>query len=366
LKRVTHVAPLYSHAGTSGGSYSVAFNLAEALAARGNSINLVSHSAGMGFRSIEHSHFREIVCDSHLLLRRLNPSSYIPTFGLSSIIRAIRDSDVLHVHLARDIFPIFCSLLGLCLKKNLVLQCHGMITRDTRLFLRLVDRVVLKYIFNRANEVLVLTDAEKSRIPFDVKNAVVFRNGIRVPEIDFVLQEKIIEIIFLGRFNQVKRPDMFINLISKYNTLYSDTLISKLFGPEGGMLNLAMRSLDSLGDNKLKYGGALEKEVISLVLNQSKVLFVTSAYENFPMVVVESLASGTPVLVFSHFDIAAELIAEFPEMVIDEERVDVIPQRLHWLAQKSVDPIYRSRIFEFARARFDIMQLCDFLESEVY
>lgn len=366
MKKIVHVAPQLSISGNVGGSYSVAFNFAESLGGRGNEVILVTHSGGTGYHLIQNKNFIELSCDSYLISKRIKPSSFVPTTGFKTIVKYIFTSEIVHVHLSREIFPILCSYISLILGKRLIIQCHGMIVRDRRFLVRVLDLFLLRFLFIHSSKILVLTKAEESRLPFRNTNLVLFGNGIKFQDEIVIYQDKKYEVIFLGRLNKVKRPEKFVQIISKYNKKYSNNLESVLFGPDGGSLESVSRELELINDKKIIYGGSLERDQVSDLLNQSKVLFMTSIFENFPMVVVECLATGTPVLILSHFDIAKDLSEEFPEMVIDDGNVEYILMRLRYLADRSSDIKYRKKISRFSRDKFNIENLSQKLETEIY
>ena len=364
--KIIHVAPFFSNSGSSGGSYSVAFNLARALGAKGNQVILVSHSRGEGFQSIIHKNFREMVCDSVLMSKKLDPSSFLPTRRFGEILKEISTCNVLHVHLSRDIFPTLCCVFGLFMRKKVILQCHGMIISDQRILIRVLDFLVYKHVFKFAFRVLVLTEFESKRIPFHVKDPILFGNGVLEFKTDFEGFVKKNEIIFVGRINNVKRLDMFIKIVAKYNDIYPDTLPSKIFGPDGGALNTTLSNYQSLLGDKITYEGPISNSEILDILSSSKLLLVTSAFENFPMVVVESFAAGTPVLIYSHFDIAPLISEYFPEMVTEESDYESLAHRIHLLTELSEVAAYRAKIVNFAKEKFDINKLCNELQESIY
>jgi len=366
MMRIIHVAPQLSISGKTGGSYSVAYNLAQSLGQRGHSVLLVSHSGGKGIQSRNNPGFQEFSCDSFLLLKKIDPSSYIPTRGFRTILKEIASCDVVHIHLAREVFPILCAFIGIFWKKKVIIQCHGMVIRDSRTLVRVLDWAVLSFIFDRAHKVLALTSEEKKRLVFANSRTEIFGNGINFTDRIDLSSPKKNEIIFLGRLHKVKRPVLFLETIAKYNLRFPNALSSYIFGPDGGLLDEVKNHSIYLRDKRISLGGSLESHEIPKILGESKVLFVTSLFENFPMVVLEAISVGTPVLIFSHFDFAQEISGTFPEMVVNETETEEILSKLEFLSLKSGDISYQRKIVAFARERFDLRRLTSRLEDEIY
>ena len=102
-------------------------------------------------------------------------------------------------------------------------------------------------------------------------------------------------LIFIGRLDTQKRPDLFIRTAE----LVQDVKVRIIGdGPLYNQLKSKVYSdLVSLS-RRITWKGALPHEAIQLELTRSyaSVLLITSSYEGVPIVVLEALGTGTPVI----------------------------------------------------------------------
>jgi len=365
--RILQVVSKYSPTGVIGGPYTVAITLCNELARMGYHVTLLSQSENQVEISRKDSSFNFLILKSKLLSKKFNPSSLIPISGYFSIFREVYQSKVVHIHFARDFLPIIVAVMCRLAFKPYVLQCHGMVVDDERLSIKILDKFVVKPLLRNARKVLVLTFREMERMPLELKNGQIIGNGISLADIQQNMLHKEFEVIFLGRLNWVKCPLKYIEVIQQYNLVYRDAFTSLICGPDGGQLNLVKNQLLAVGDPKILYLGALDKSSVYSTLQRSKVLFMPSERENFPIALIESMANGTPILIFNHFDISPILLESFPEMVIDVTATcDEIIHRLNHLSNKSTDTSYVNKIKSFVAEKFDIAGICSQLISETY
>jgi len=364
--KIIHI--ISKHSRIQGGSYTVALNLANAMGKRGHDAIIVSQSNEFNYvQTIRQQHCLEYVMPSILLIGSLDPSTLLPFKGFLKSVRFVRSADIVHIHLGREVFGMLFAGLSIAFRKRFVIQTHGMIVTDSRNIVRLLDVFIFSKMFKKAKAVLCLTENEINRIPFKRSRFKLFPNGIEVDCGDDLQPEKVNEIIFLGRINEIKRLEKWVNFVSSLNSANQSALPSVIYGFDGGALNQLQKELEGDIHSKITYAGGLIGEgQVKAVLRSSKVLLLTSKYENFPMAVVEAMSVGTPVLIFDHFDIAPLLKRRFPEMVITEANQTEIPSRLIYLTEKSLESGYVKSIIDFAKTQFSIQELCNLLETSIY
>lgn len=364
---ILQVVTEHSPNGVNGGPYSVAFNLSRELVTQGHTVTLISQARYQGYREFEVGGVREMIFPAKLLSSAYYPSSLYPNRRIRSIINVVHNADVVHIHFARDIFPIFVAILCIFKRKKFVLQCHGMITKSRRVDVRLADFIVVKSILRNASKVLVLTVNERRRLPIKDIDFYLLPNGISAVHEKLIQPKKEIDFVFIGRLTEIKRPVLFIDLVEEFQNEFLSNSRAVIYGPDAGELPKILSRLSQVPNNLITYGGALMHDFVTEKLSQSKLLLVTSRHENFPMIVVEAMSVGTPVLLFDQFDISALVATEFPEMIISGNvEVKQILNQMRFILSESEKKEYRIRIQEFAKKEFDLAVICECLIKFVY
>ena len=94
-------------------------------------------------------------------------------------------------------------------------------------------------------------------------------------------------LVWLGRFSEEKRPDWFIRLAKELHELADFAMAGD--GPRLAEVEAAARSIDSL-----HYLGVVENPLD--VVAAADLLVLTSVVEGIPLVAMEAVARGTPLL----------------------------------------------------------------------
>lgn len=304
--KVLHVLTLNGRNGEYGGPVRVARELCAELNRRGHETHIFS-GALRGSEPIA----QEGLNESYLIVNPLSKRFKVSSLWSWKIVRElkekIKNADIVHIHFARDLIPFTAALLSILMRKPFVTQTHGMIISDSRRGTRLTDLILTKPLMNRSKINLVLTQKELDAIEKMSLQApsFVLPNGIKVPEPQIVNSRKGNRVVFCSRLNQRKRVHLFINLAEEYR---DSGLNFEIYGPDGGDLEKTLREIENrkLSEYVL-YKGSLSSELVPLMLSSADLLVLPSENEPFPMVVLESLAVGTPVLVMPSCGISAEL-----------------------------------------------------------
>lgn len=304
--KILHMLTLNGRNGEYGGPVRVARELCAELNRRGHQTHIFS-GALRGSEPIAQKGLNE----SHLIVKPLSKRFKVSTLWswkmIKEIIRKIKQSDIVHIHFARDLIPYAVALLAILMRKPFVTQTHGMIISDNRRSTRLTDLVLTKPLINRSKLNLVLTQKELDafeKLSLQAPSSVL-PNGIKVPELQQFNTRKGNRVVFCSRLNQRKRVNFFIKLAEEYR---DSGLYFEIYGPDGGELE---KTLGEIEDRKLseyvQYKGSLSSELVPSMLSSVDLLILPSENEPFPMVVLESLAVGTPVLVMPSCGISTEL-----------------------------------------------------------
>jgi glycosyltransferase involved in cell wall biosynthesis len=113
-------------------------------------------------------------------------------------------------------------------------------------------------------------------------------------------------LVFAGRLTDAKDLDVALEAVARVDDVRLDVIGD---GPERARLEAAAHSLGL--DGRVRFLGALPREQALAHVRDAEAMVLTSAWENFPHGVVESLAVGTPVI--------ATRVGGVPEVVHDDD-----------------------------------------------
>lgn len=160
--RVLHAVTLHSPTHAFGGPVRVALNLAKGLRSRGHQAALLA--LGDGFEGPWPTEVEGVPAQLYRA-RRLLPLGFSGMTSPTLLARAgklVRDADVVHVHLARDLVTLPVALAALRAGKPLVLQTHGMVDPSEKLLAKVLDAVAVRRVLRSAGAVLYLTPHERT------------------------------------------------------------------------------------------------------------------------------------------------------------------------------------------------------------
>jgi glycosyltransferase involved in cell wall biosynthesis len=358
--RILHVLTLNGPNGEYGGPVRVARELCSELNRRGHQTHIIS-----GAREESQPIAAKGLKESYLIVKPI--SNYMPVSSLWSwkliknLSREIKQVDLVHIHFARDLIAFLAALISILNRKPFVTQTHGMIIFDGRLSTKIIDLVFTRPLLNQSKTNLVLTERELIAMKqLGVKiHSKILRNGISVSKSPLASTKAGNRIIFCSRLDKRKGVDKFILLAKSFET---SKLKFEIFGPEGGELGLVQEAIQNAGPSgNLQYKGTIKSENVQELLKNADVLILPSKDEPFPMVVLEALAVGTPVLVMPSCGISEDLKEFNSNFVAKSENMDgLIYQTSYWL-KLPLSTISRTKIANFARESFGIEQVVNLL-----
>ncbi|MET9697635.1 glycosyltransferase [Streptomyces sp. NPDC006529] len=299
--RVLHAVTLHSPTHAFGGPVRVALNLAKGLRARGHEASLLALGEGFG---------DPWPTDVEGVPARLYPAKRLLPLGFSGITspallaaagRLVRDADVVHVHLARDLVTLPVALAALRAGKPLVLQTHGMVDPSGKLLAKVLDAVAVRRLLRGADAVLYLTPHEREALEAVVggaglDNAVRLVNGVPAQEARPALSGPP-RILYSARLHERKRPVDFVNAMSLVAREVPQARYVVAGPDEGEYGAVCHRMTDLRLDDRMTVPGALSGEQVLEELRRAHVYVLPSVEEPFPMSVLEALAVGVPVVV---------------------------------------------------------------------
>jgi glycosyltransferase involved in cell wall biosynthesis len=154
------------------------------------------------------------------------------------------------------------------------------------------------------------------------------RNG--VPEFDETPPPKTAEVLFMARLHSRKRPRAFVEMASRILANGVDADFA-LVGPDEGELSGVMKMIGASGwSHRIRYERALSPTQTRDRLAASSILVLPSVDEPFPMVVLEAMAAGRPVVVTDSCGLAPIIQSTQSGIVVDLtiESLSVAVERL--------------------------------------
>ncbi|MEU6296369.1 glycosyltransferase [Streptomyces erythrochromogenes] len=317
--RVLHAVTLHSPSHAFGGPVRVALNLAKGLRARGHEARLLA--LGEGFEAWPTS--VEGVPAKLFPARRLLPLGFSGMTSpalLASAGRLVRDADVVHVHLARDLVTLPVALAALRAGKPLVLQTHGMVDPSDKLLAKVLDAVAVRRLLRGADAVLYLTPHEREGLDAVVGaplgHAVRLINGTPAQE-ERPAPEGAPRILYSARLQARKRPVDFVDAAPAVLARHPDAHFV-VAGPDEGELAAVRARIGALGlTDRFTVPGALSSEQVLAELRRAHVYVLPSVDEPFPMSVLEALAVGVPPVVTHSNGLARDIAAAGAGRAVD-------------------------------------------------
>jgi len=362
--RIVHVLTLSGRNGEYGGPVRVAREISKELTNRGHKVEIFS-GARRGTEPIPAGSFAESYVHVRPLLRELPLSSLWGIKVVPALMKLIKRNEIVHIHFARDLIPFTAAIVALLLGKPYIAQTHGMIISDGRISTKVIDLLLTKPLLNRSQMIMVLTEIEMKKLE-ELKITSRFEilpNGINVmPLLSPHQTNQIRRIIFCSRLQARKGVNLFVDLAEFFKS-DADKYSFEIYGPDGGELT---KTLDSIRDKNLaniQYKGALNPEEVGQVLSVSDLLVLPSKDEPFPMIVLESLSVGTPVLVMPSCGLSADLQSREPAFVAVSEDFDGLVASFSKISNQTKSPTERITLSKYCEAAFGVSGVVDRLEK---
>lgn len=360
---VLHVLTLNGRNGEYGGPVRVARELCTELNSRGHTTHIFS-GALRGSEPNPKQGLSESFVLVKPILKKL-PVSTLWSWGLiAPLTKQIKRADVVHIHFARDLVPYLTAFLSILYQTPYVTQTHGMIISDGRLSTRFTDFLFTRKLIKKSWANFVLSDTERSAIlALDIETpSKVLPNGISVSAKLNERNGPTTRIAFCSRLEKRKGVGKFIELADSFR---NSGIKFEIYGPDGGELEFVKSEIRSknLG-SILEYKGSLQPAEVQSVLSEIDFLVLPSKDEPFPMVILEALAVGTPVLVMPSCGFAEKLKRFESSFVAATEDLTGLIDSLNHLKSNRYRNKSQTEIAQFCASEFGIESVVNQLLSE--
>lgn len=341
--RIAQIAPLWERVPppTYGGTELVASLLTDALVQRGHEVTLFASGDSLTLAKLESVHPRALRLDDSI-----REYGIYEMLQLSTVYDRADEFDVIHSHMGCSALP-YAKLV----KTPTVHTMHGIFTPDN------------ERMFSHAKQQPFVSISQSQREPRLGLNCVAtVYNGIDTASYDFYPQpSEPPYLVFLGRLSPEKGTHLAIEIAQR--TGWHLKIAGKIDPVDVAYYETALKP--HIDGTQIEYlGEANHQQKNALLGNAVATLFPITWREPFGLVMVESMATGTPVIAMA-LGSAAELIVDgktgflchsVDECVAALDRVSAIDRRVcrehvvsHFSAQRMADgyeAVYQKLISE--------------------
>lgn len=235
----------------------------------------------------------------------------IPRFSIRSLKKMVTSVDL--VHLMNHWTPINAIIYACCRqwdKPYVVCPAGALpIYGRSRFLKKLFNRVVGRKIIQHADAHVGITEIETEQfIEYEVQtnSVTIIPNGINPEEFacldDVEFRNKFTIgpnpfILFLGRLNHIKGPDLLLDAFARLHSQYPEFHLV-FAGPDEGMLHDLEKTAEKENIGAMvHFLGFISGKVKSQAYHAAELLAVTSRQEAMSIVALEAGSAGTPILV---------------------------------------------------------------------
>jgi len=271
--------------------------------------------------------FKQELITNDIKLFDLGLSFKYNFLGLLKLIKIIRSDsyDIVHVHLfPADIFVAISSLF-LPKRTKFIFSEHSTYNRRrSSKFFKIID----KFTYSRYQKIICVSEMVKKALidwlPEVTSKTIVIRNATPVYDLKIKEQSNGYDVLFVGRLERAKGVDILLESIKLLKSKYRRSLKIGLVG--SGSLEKKLKTTAE----KLKISENVEflgiRKDIDTLMQKSKIFVLPSRWEGLPMVILEAMASGIPIV--------ATKVGGIPEIIEDgKDGILVEPENPEELAK---------------------------------
>ena len=277
-------------------------------------------------------------------------------FGLN-LYKEIKNSNIVHIHFARDLIPVVAAIICVIKRKKFVLQTHGMISKQETKIQLWFDILIVKHIMEKAEIVFVLSEIEdKDLSRLKITNTQLLTNGIAISgDRRFTRRNSTIKVIFISRIEKRKNLRCFIE-VAQLSHMFQLNYSFEIYGPDEGDLTENLELIEKLGLTNIQYCGSVRFDKVPAKISEQDILILPSFAEPWAMVALEALSVGTRIIIFPSAGIAPRIKTIYPEFVTEAENAFSVFQSLVLMDGQTSD-VMRSEIKKFCADHFSISKV---------
>ncbi|NBU31664.1 MAG: glycosyltransferase [Actinobacteria bacterium] len=356
--KILHAFTLQSPDNAFGGPIRVALNLAHELKSRDIKVELVGGCRDYPTIPQEIEGINANLFAVRQIHAKLGFSGLISLKLLAWAWRNVRNFDVVHIHLARDLITL--PITFICRLRNVpyVIQGHGMIDPTQRATGRILDFLLVRKSLIQASKLLYLTEQEQQDYPAVAKSALsnlaFLPNGVPAQSKSSAVERT--SISFISRLQERKRPTRFVEMAAK---LSGDENFSdfKIAGADEGELNAVLSLIEKHAlAQRVTYVGPKDHDGVLDLLSRTLILVLPSVNEPFPMIILEALSCGIPVVLTDSCGLAP-YIQRGNAGIVTDGSVDGLVNAVKVITQDLLT--YSASALELAQKEFSMKHIGD-------
>jgi len=268
-------------------------------------------------------------------------------YDLIGVLRLInlikkRKYDIIHVHL----FPsaMFLAIASFFVQKDIkfIFTEHSVYNqrRSFRIF-KLLDI----FIYSRYSKIICVNNQVRLSLikwlPRIRKKTNVIFNGIPIAKLKEGQLFKRYDILFVGRLEKVKGLDILLRAISILNTQYNKVIRLAIVGIGPLKKGLEKMARELQIDDEIEFLGT--RKDINRLMKSSKVLVLPSRWEGLPMVILEAMSVGLPIV--------ATRVGGIPETIEDAKDGLLIPPENPEILAKTITHLLKNKNLQIKLAQ---------------
>ncbi len=264
--------------------------------------------------------FKEELSNNGISVYDLNLPFKYDFKGIFKLVNLINDNDydLVHVHLfPADIMAAFASLFVNKRTKFIFTEHNVYNRRRSIIIFRLID----KFTYSRYQKVVCVSEKVKESLANYLREleskAVVIRNGIPITDRKFDVEvKKEYDILCVARLEEAKGVDILLEAIGILREKSNLPLNVAIVG--GGSKKEMLFNLNkNLGLENVVHFLGVRKDV-SHLMDVSRIFVLPSRWEGLPIVILEAMAHGLPVV--------STPVGGIPEVVKNGENGILVPK----------------------------------------
>lgn len=235
---------------------------------------------------------------------------FIPLVSYKSIKLEVSKADIIHLMGHWSLLNMLVYMAAMSLSKPYVVCPAGAlpIFGRSRIIKKIYNWLIGKKIIHNASAWIAITEEEKSQFtPYGINcdKITVIPNGINPSDFPDKGAEQFRKkhglakkkfILFLGRLNLIKGPDILLDAFCRVQADWSEWHLV-FAGPDGGLLDSLVKKADTKGlQDRVHFIGYVGGDEKSAAYHAADLLVIPSRQEAMSIVVLEAGISATPVL----------------------------------------------------------------------
>lgn len=290
---------------TGGGTAERTFQMSRFMAQRGINCSVLTLDLGSVVS------LRELLLPAHLItLPVIWSRYYIPTISFAKIYKAVRDADIIHLMGHWSLLNAFVYVVLRLQKKSYVVCPAGALPKFGRSkFLKSAYNFFIgNRIISNASAWIAITNDEITHFEdygVDLSRVNVIPNGVSEVQNSSFDEAKFRRrlglssapiILFMGRLNQIKGPDLLLRAFAKIHRHIPDFHLVYAGPDEGMKMKLSSLASDLRVQEKIHFLGYVGGVDKANLYRLATMLVVPSRQEAMSIVALEAGILGTPVL----------------------------------------------------------------------